>query len=254
MIVTCPACATRFEVDETALGTAGRRVRCGSCRHVWLQSAPEPEPEPEPAIEDTGAAEAIAAQPQAEAAESAEESAAEPAFRSLVAGEAAPERAARAATSAHPARPRRQGRGLAVALWLLLLIVVGGVVAGAATQQERIVAAWPEAQRLYDAIGYGFEPVNEALKIQNVAWERQRDGEAQKLVVKGEVTNVSKRARAVPKIRGILIGAGSRVLHRWDITVPEPKLLPGETAQFRTELRNPPDGAERITFLFAEEP
>jgi predicted Zn finger-like uncharacterized protein len=252
MIVTCPACATRFEVDETALVPAGRRVRCGSCRHVWLQVAPASEPAPE--TEETGAAEAVAALPQAEAAEAAEEAAAEPAFRSLVAGDAAASRPARAAAGERGVRPRRRGRGLAVALWLLLLIVVGGVVAVAATQQERIVAAWPEAQRLYDAIGYGFEPVNEALKIQNVAWERQRDGEAQKLVVKGEVTNVSKRARGVPKIRGILIGAGSRVLHRWDITVTEPKLLPGETARFRTELRNPPDGAERITFLFADEP
>jgi hypothetical protein len=219
---------------------------------VWLQVAPASEPAPE--TEETGAAEAVAALPQAEAAEAAEEAAAEPAFRSLVAGDAAASRPARAAAGERGVRPRRRGRGLAVALWLLLLIVVGGVVAVAATQQERIVAAWPEAQRLYDAIGYGFEPVNEALKIQNVAWERQRDGEAQKLVVKGEVTNVSKRARGVPKIRGILIGAGSRVLHRWDITVTEPKLLPGETARFRTELRNPPDGAERITFLFADEP
>jgi predicted Zn finger-like uncharacterized protein len=45
MILTCPACATRFQVDPTTFGAAPRRVRCSMCRHVWHQ---EPLPEPEP--------------------------------------------------------------------------------------------------------------------------------------------------------------------------------------------------------------
>ena len=40
MIVSCPECAARFEVDPAALGPTGRKLRCGKCAHVWMQPAP----------------------------------------------------------------------------------------------------------------------------------------------------------------------------------------------------------------------
>lgn len=50
MILTCPACATRFQVDPTTFGAAPRKVRCSVCRHTWQQEPlPEPEPPEEPA-------------------------------------------------------------------------------------------------------------------------------------------------------------------------------------------------------------
>lgn len=45
MILSCPACSTRFIVADSAFGTKPRRVRCGKCRHDWLA---EPPPLPEP--------------------------------------------------------------------------------------------------------------------------------------------------------------------------------------------------------------
>lgn len=43
MIVTCPACATRYLVDPRALG-GGRMVRCAQCAHTWHQAAPADAP------------------------------------------------------------------------------------------------------------------------------------------------------------------------------------------------------------------
>ena len=41
MILTCPACSTRFLVPDAAFaGRASRRVRCGRCRHEWQAAAP----------------------------------------------------------------------------------------------------------------------------------------------------------------------------------------------------------------------
>ena len=41
MIVTCPACTTRYLVDPRALGDAGRVVRCANCSKTWHQTPPE---------------------------------------------------------------------------------------------------------------------------------------------------------------------------------------------------------------------
>jgi predicted Zn finger-like uncharacterized protein len=60
MIISCPECTSRFNVADSALGTAGRVVRCAKCGHKWHQmpdgvttapasAAPAPRPAPQPA-------------------------------------------------------------------------------------------------------------------------------------------------------------------------------------------------------------
>lgn len=48
MILTCPNCQARFNIPDQALGTAGRKVRCSSCRHSW-HALPESVPVADPA-------------------------------------------------------------------------------------------------------------------------------------------------------------------------------------------------------------
>ena len=75
MILTCPACGTRYQADEAKFPPDGRMVRCAKCSHVWHQqglgAAPEPDvaeiapepqaqperrsaPEPEPELSFSG--------------------------------------------------------------------------------------------------------------------------------------------------------------------------------------------------------
>ena len=40
MILTCPACATRYSADPASLGPYGRKVRCAKCNETWTQPPP----------------------------------------------------------------------------------------------------------------------------------------------------------------------------------------------------------------------
>ena len=46
MILTCPACDTKYVVKDGAIPPGGRQVRCASCKHSWHQDPEAPAHEP----------------------------------------------------------------------------------------------------------------------------------------------------------------------------------------------------------------
>ena len=39
MIITCPNCKKKFNIDPTLVPEDGRDLQCGSCNHVWFYKA-----------------------------------------------------------------------------------------------------------------------------------------------------------------------------------------------------------------------
>ena len=50
MLLVCPQCRTRYVVPDTAIGAAGRQVRCANCRNSWFQAASVAPAPPAPSI------------------------------------------------------------------------------------------------------------------------------------------------------------------------------------------------------------
>ncbi len=44
MILTCPSCQTRYNVNPDAMSPSGRVVRCAKCGHQWIEQPPRDMP------------------------------------------------------------------------------------------------------------------------------------------------------------------------------------------------------------------
>ena len=267
MIISCPACQTRFNVPAKALGEAGRKVRCANCGDSWHQmpeeDAPPPAPAPAPAPSDAAAPEPT--DPIEDDNESVEEDdngpdveAAPPAPEKAKADGKADSKSARRAKSRAGRAADDDGGKRGWVGWLVLILVLAGIGSGGFFYQGKIVELWPPAGQLYDMIGLSLEngdgPEKFGLSIQNVKWEHKREKGKPVLVVKGEVTNTSEKPQSVPRLRVIILDDHDRRLFRWTVTTAKNTLEPSEATKFSTRLANPPDGARSLAVTFQVQP
>ena len=46
MIITCPSCKKKFNIDLNLIPSDGRDLQCGSCNHIWFYIKQDPISEP----------------------------------------------------------------------------------------------------------------------------------------------------------------------------------------------------------------
>ena len=215
MILTCPACSTRYLVDAAAIGADGRRVRCARCGNSWTQQPPADAPKP---VDLTPPPSEPAPIPPG---------------------------------SNLPAFPRERRRSSSAAGWAsfaLVVLALGGTMAAA---RDEIVSVWPASALLYETIGWPVRSPADGLELGAVRSAERAENGARVLVVEGQVTNTAGEPRRVPPLQATLIGSAGP-MQSWTFTLPDPELAPNESAPFQTTLRNPAGEASSVAVTFAK--
>ncbi len=234
MILTCPACTTRYEVDPAKFPPEGRNVRCAKCGEVWHEMglALPPEPTSQPSYEP---------EPRAETYAQPEERDLEPQdARSYFGGGPAEDETPRA----WPRRIALMAGWIGLAAVVIIIGVVGSVY------RQQVVEAWPQTATLYSTLGWKVNAVG--LNIHDIAQtETPQDGQLV-LTVSGALTNVTNRELPVPQIRVGLVDGDKREIYHWTFAPDVMTLRPGQTTRFVTRLSSPPEGARRLDVRFAK--
>ena len=245
MILVCPNCAARYEVDGTQFPAEGRKVRCKKCGHVWHQAAeagqaeieetifnPPPESEPVPVAEPETEAEALQPSWRAPAVE---DDAAEDDFHLDA-----------------PESPAKRGMGAVLVMlgWAALVVVILVIGWSAANYRSQIVGIWPQSASLFSRLGMAVNM--RGLDFADVRHTNQTEDGQPVLVITGKVVNVTGKKLDVPPLRVTLSDANKRAIYDWSFAPSSHALAPGQAVGFRTRLSNPPSATRHVELRFAD--
>lgn len=263
MILTCPSCEARFNVDPEALLPNGRTVRCGKCGHTWRETPPEDMPkrveEIEPPAPIVPEPDDIDSHPEYgnvgdDAIRSGDDRTGVPGIEGG-ANEVRSEDDFELSDHTPRTRSRhrqRRTRGLGpMVTWSAIVGIIAIIFGGGFFARDEIIDTWPPATMLYGLVGLAPEP-GFGLELSTKAPILARDGDMAVLVIKGEVVNTSSRPRTVPKLQGSLQDADQNEIHRWTFSAVPEELAPGERGTFNTRVPNPPEGVRRAPVTFVE--
>lgn len=273
MILTCPACSTKYVVKDGAIPAGGRQVRCASCKHGWHQD-PEAGDAAQP---PTSTSEDYAASVDAPLAEAPTETMPPPAIPDQELGDLPPdsdaapdpepvlppERDDWAGPSANPDHPpiaepdaapehsvpeqaddftpfyeaEGDDESKRKTPWVLILLVLV-----AATAAAFWFLAPVELKQRVGIAGAG--DGNASLAVMLTSQDRQKLASGNELLaVSGRVINPTDVRQRVPPIRAELLDESkTRVVYSWTIAPPAPVLEPGRSASFHSAEIDVPEG------------
>ena len=250
----------------SALGAAGRTVRCARCHATWFASVSElapaavalpavrevPRP-PQPGPDERGEVERHengdieVSSGEAPSITIANAPPLVPALAQDPAPTTGPDIETVAARRArHTGNKRRRSRrwpGLPT-----IILVLAGIVAALLNWRATVVRFVPQTASLFSAVGL---PVNlRGLSLDDIKTTLEAHEGVSVLVVEGTIANLTRQPLEVPRLRFAVRNAAGYEVYAWTALPAEPVLAPGDRAPFRSRLASPPADAQDIIVRF----
>lgn len=247
VILSCPACRTRYIVPDSAVGASGRQVRCAACRHSWFQDAA-----PGDLVDRAEAASAPALQPPAppplpplpieQVTPHPVPVGPTPTASDFTVSSESGDAGFDAYAHSPPFRRRRNSARLwtyaTAAIALVLTAALGGLW-------------WYGPERTAALLGIKSAGFETPLLIMSQVHPSQRTPSGNELLpVSGRIVNSAESVQPVPDILVEILDVHGRVVYSWTIPHPAATIAPRGSLPFNSATVDPPQSAVKLRFSF----
>jgi predicted Zn finger-like uncharacterized protein len=243
MILTCPECASRYFVDDSKVGAAGRVVRCASCGARWTaRNENDLDLFEEPSAADLAAAEVLAkldAQNPADDPETPVDQ---------LPGEELP-KVFRARADAERRLKEAKTAGIVWGGMVAMMLLLMG---GAWLYNIKIAKLWPSTAGAYAFVNH---PVNTVgLVVEDLKAEPTMQNGHAAITITGVLRNITDHQVVTPPLRVALLNENGKRVAGKLAAAADPLIPPSQTRHFSVTLLDPPRTANTLEIGFALEP
>jgi len=249
VIITCPECASEFDVPFAMIGLDGRTVRCASCRHEWHAGPPKREEPPvspykkiETPISATGfEIEFDIFKNRHDAPEFMPDS--------------RPARSAKASSNKKTKSGKAMAdlKGLPARKLVASLVITVLLTTLFGTMAPILASASPLLSQVYRGFGIKVPIPGEGLGIDRLQLKTSWEGHENKIQVTTRLSNLTESAQKVPPLVLHAIGEGGKPTGQtWEFEPPVKTLEPQQGVPFVMTLPEIPKNTGEILTLQAE--
>lgn len=281
MIIACPACQSKFNVDENDI-LVGRKVRCSLCHHIWFQTIEgqeEIESQGEQAVvsddsvdmptdfdentEQTDSVNGEAEQGDIDTFSDGNDALSQSIPPNLSPADddyynpkednldVLPEEEMMAIHKTEHVETSSRSAVLLGSLFVAFCLL-GATVAYAVGLKHSAMSIWPQVAGVYNLFGIQIPYPGQGLEINNFMAKRIVAHGDELLYVRGRVDNLTDEALYIPAMKIQMAEAGEE-LRDWVTPYENYKIDGGESVPFEYGLPQPPAQGDTVNVTFIEQ-